>query len=463
MKWMVTLALLVVAGGGAWFYFSKNADDKLQFTTAVVAKGDLTQAVTATGTLNPVVNVTVGSQISGIIEKLFANFNSAVTNGQVIAQLDAASYQANVMSAEADLANSKAQLELAQLNARRSEELSRNKLVAQSDADQAVATLHQAEAQVQIKNASLNRAKVDLSRCTIYAPVDGIVIDRKVDVGQTVAASMSAPVLFQIANDLTKMQINANVSEADVGTIEEGQTVTFTVDAFPGRTFPGKVTQVRNSPTTVQNVVTYDAIIEVSNPDLKLKPGMTANVSIVIAQRNGTLKISNSAFRYKPADAATNFLLAAEIKIAATNAATSTAPAFTGNESPEELQKRVGEMRARGEEIPQAIREKMRGYYAAGTLQRPAGGGRRGEGGGRGGASGGTQPSSRTVYVLVSSGGDDKLKPVTIKTGINDGAATEITEGLSEGDKVVTAAISPNSANQPAANPFGGGGMGQRR
>jgi HlyD family secretion protein len=241
--------------------------------------------------------------------------------------------------------------------------------------------------------------------------------------------------------------------------------VTFTVDAFPGLTFPGKVTQVRNSPTTVQNVVTYDAIIEVSNPDLKLKPGMTANVSIVIAQRNGTLKISNSAFRYKPADAATNFLLAAETKVAATNAVASTAPALTGNESPEELQKRVSEMRARGEEIPQAIREKIRGYYAAGTLQRPAGGGgRRGEGGERhSGASSGAQPSSRTVYILVSNGGDDKLKPVTIKTGINDGAATEITEGLNEGDKVVTAAISPNAANQPAANPFGGGGMGQRR
>jgi HlyD family secretion protein len=451
--------------GIAWYYFRGHGDDKLQFSTVTVARGDVVQAVTATGTLNPVVSVTVGSQISGIIQSLFANFNSAVTNGQIIAQLDAATYQANVMSAEADLANSKAQLELAQLNSRRSEKLFQTKLIAQSENDQTVAALHQAEAQVQIKNAAVNRAKVDLSRCTIYAPVDGIVIDRKVDVGQTVAASMSAPVLFQIANDLTKMQINANVSEADVGSIEEGQSVTFTVDAFPSRTFPGKVTQVRNSPTTVQNVVTYDAIIEVSNPDLKLKPGMTANVSIVIAQRTGALKISNSAFRYKPADAATNFLLAAEIKIAATNAATSTAPAFTGNESPEELQKRVGEMRARGEEIPQAIREKMRGYYQSGALQRPAGGGggRRGEGGGRGGASGGTQPSSRTVYLLVGSGGDDKLKPVTIKTGINDGAATEIIDGLKDGDKVVTAAISPNAANQPAANPFGGGGMMQRR
>ena len=456
---MVTLALLAGVGGGAWYFFRQRADDKLQFTTVVVARGDLIQAVTATGPLNPVLNVQVGSQISGIIQSLFADFNTKVFSNQVIAQLDSATYQANVMSAEADLANSKAQLELAQLNARRSEELVKNKLVAQSDADQSVATLHQAEAQVQIKNASLNRAKVDLSRCTIYAPVDGIVIDRKVDVGQTVAASMSAPVLFQIANDHTKMQIDANVSEADVGSVEEGQPVTFTVDAFPGRNFTGKVIQIRNAPTTVQNVVTYDAVIEVSNPDLKLKPGLTAIVSIVIAQRNGALKISNSAFRYKPSDAATNLLLAAETKVAATNAT----PALTGNETPEELQKHVSEMRARGEEIPQAIREKLRGYYAAGTLQRPPGSGRRGEGGERRSGSG-AQPSSRTVYVLVGSGDDAKLKPVTIKTGINDGAATEIIEGLNEGDKVVTAAISPNSASQPAANPFGGGGgMGPRR
>ena len=462
MKWIVALVLLAVAGGGAWFYFGKSADDKLQFTTATVARGDLIQAVTATGPLNPVLNVQVGSQISGIIQSLFADFNTKVYSNQVIAQLDSATYQANVMSAEADLANSKAQLELAQLNARRSEELVKNKLVAQSDADQSVATLHQAEAQVQIKNASLNRAKVDLSRCTIYAPVDGIVIDRKVDVGQTVAASMSAPVLFQIANDLTKMQIDANVSEADVGSVEEGQPVTFTVDAFPGRNFPGKVIQIRNAPTTVQNVVTYDAVIEVSNPDLKLKPGLTANVSIVIAQRNDALKISNSAFRYKPGDGATNLLIAAETKVAATNAATSSAPALTGNEAPEELQKRVGEMRAHGEEIPPAIREKMRGYYQSGVLQRPAGSGRRGDGGERRGGSG-TQPSSRTVYVLVGSGEDAKLKPVIVKTGINDGATTEVIEGLNEGDKVVTAAILPNSASQPAANPFGGGGMGQRR
>ena len=460
VKWIIVLGGLALLGGGAWYFFGKRGDGVPQFQTTTVARGDIVQAVTATGTLNPVLNVTVGSQISGIIQKLFVDFNSTVTNGQVIAQLDAATYQANVMSAEADLANAKAQLELAQLNARRSEALLKNKLVAQSDYDQNVAALHQAEAQVQTRNAALNRAKVDLSRCTIYAPVDGLVIDRKVDVGQTVAASMSAPVLFQIANDLTKMQIDANVSEADVGNVEEGQSVNFTVDAFPGRTFTGKVIQIRNSPTTVQNVVTYDAVIEVNNADLKLKPGMTANVSIVTAQRSGVLKISNSAFRYKPADALTNRVIAADAPAETTNApAASSEPALTGNEPPEELQKRVREMRDRGEEVPQAIREKLRGYFQSGVLQRPAGfgGGRRGEGGeGSRSRGSGAQPSKRTVYLLVSEAGTDKLKAATIKTGISDGLTTEVIEGLSEGDKAVTTVILPNASAAPAqSNPFG--------
>ena len=458
-KWILVLGGLALLGGGAWYFSSKRGDGVPQFQTAAVARGDIVQAVTATGTLNPVLNVTVGSQISGIIQKLFVDFNSIVTNGQVIAQLDPATYQANVMSAEADVANAKAQLEFAQLNARRSEELLKNKLVAQSDYDQNVAALHQADAQVQTRNAALNRAKVDLSRCTIYAPVDGIVIDRKVDVGQTVAASMSAPVLFQIAHDLTQMQIDANVSEADVGNVEESQSVNFTVDAFPGRTFIGKVRQIRNAPTTVQNVVTYDAVIEVSNADLKLKPGMTANVSIITAQRASVLKISNSAFRYKPADALTNLVITAVAPAETTNApVASSEPALTGNEPPEELQKRVHEMRDRGEEVPQAIREKLRGYYQSGVLQRPAGfgGGHRGEGGEGSRPRGpGAQPSKRTVYLLVSDAGSEKLKAVPIKTGISDGLTTEVIEGLSEGDKAVTTVILPNAAAPAQSNPFG--------
>src|ERR1051325_206180 len=169
-----------------------------------------------------------------------------------------------------------------------------------------MASLHQAEATVKIKEASLENAKVNLARCTIYSPVDGTVISRNVDIGQTVAASMSAPVLFQVANDLTKMQIDAAVSEADIGAIDEGQNVSFTVDAFPERKFNGRVKQIRNAPTTVQNVVTYDTVIEVSNPDMKLRPGMTANASIITAERHGVLKIPNASLRFRPPEPNTN-------------------------------------------------------------------------------------------------------------------------------------------------------------
>src|ERR1700730_7175568 len=274
-----------------------------QFQTATVTRGSITQAVTATGTLNPVVNVQVGSQVSGNIAKLFADFNSDVKAGQVVAQIDPVLFQAAVTQAEGDLATAQAGLELAKLNATRTQQLFTKKNSSQADLDQAIATLHQSEANVKIKQGALDKAKADLEHCAITSPVDGVVISRNVDVGQTVAASLQAPVIFQIANDLTKMQIDSNVAEADVGVLEVGQDVDFTVDAFPMRTFHGKVVQVRNAPITVQNVVTYDTVIGVSNPDLKLKPGMTANVSIMIAYRDDVLQIKNAALRYRPPDA----------------------------------------------------------------------------------------------------------------------------------------------------------------
>src|SRR5437870_3847533 len=273
------------------------------YQSATVTRGPITQAVTATGTLNPVVNVQVGSQVSGNIAKLFADFNSQVKAGQVVAQIDPALFQATVTQAEGDLANAQAALELAKVNAKRTQDLFARKTSSQADLDQAMANLHQAEANVKIKQGALDKAKVDLEHCTITSPIDGVVISRSVDVGQTVAASLQAPVIFQIANDLTKMQIDSNVAEADVGVLEMGQGVDFTVDAFPMRTFHGKVVQVRNAPITVQNVVTYDTVIGVGNPDLKLKPGMTANVSIIIAHRDDALQIKNAALRYRPADA----------------------------------------------------------------------------------------------------------------------------------------------------------------
>src|ERR1043166_1828774 len=273
------------------------------YQTAPITRGPITQAVTATGTLNPVVNVQVGSQVSGNIAKLFADFNSEVKAGQIVAQIDPMLFQAAVTQAEGDLASAQAALELAKVNATRTEQLFKQKISSQQDLDQAMANLHQAEANVKIKQGALDKAKADLDHCTITSPIDGVVISRSVDVGQTVAASLQAPVIFQIANDLTKMQIDSNVAEADVGVVQVGQDVDFTVDAFPTQTFHGKVVQVRNAPITVQNVVTYDTVIGVSNPDLKLKPGMTANVSIIAARKDNVFQIKNAALRYRPTEA----------------------------------------------------------------------------------------------------------------------------------------------------------------
>jgi HlyD family secretion protein len=428
-KWIVVLVIVGVVGGVVVWHFASRGPSEPQYQTVAVAREDIIQAVTATGTLNPVTNVTVGSQISGNIQKLFVDFNSKVTANQVVAQLDPATYQAAVAQAEGDLANAKANQELSKVEADRADQLVKNKLISQSDYDKAIATYHQADAQVKIKDAALQKARVDLSRCTIYAPVDGIVISRSVDVGQTVAASLSAPTLFIIANDLTKMQIDANVAEADVGGVEEGQDVTFTVDAFPYRTFVGKVVQVRNAPTTVQNVVTYDTVIGVDNPDMKLKPGMTANVSIVIAERKNALKVPNMALRFRPPESAV-----AEVK---TNAPMTVASADPANNAP----------RAQG-------------------TNRPEGGRRnRGQGGGGPGSGGRPRPERqmmRTVYTLDAKG---NLKPVQIKVGITDSISTEVIDGLSEGEQVITGINSPDQPinTQRPANPFGGGGGGFRR
>jgi HlyD family secretion protein len=273
------------------------------YQTATITRGPITQAVTATGTLNPVVNVQVGSQVSGNIAKLFVDFNSQVKAGQVVAQIDPALFQATVTQAEGDLASAQAALEFAKVNATRTQELFARKTSSQADLDLAMANFHQAEANVKIKQGALDKVRADLEHCTITSPIDGVVISRSVDVGQTVAASLQAPVIFAIANDLTKMQIDANVAEADVGVVKIDQNVDFTVDAFPMETFHGKVVQVRNAPITVQNVVTYDTVIGVSNPELKLKPGMTANVSIIVAHKDDALQIKNAALRYRPPDA----------------------------------------------------------------------------------------------------------------------------------------------------------------
>lgn len=389
----LVIGIVVVILAGLLFARCRKESGR-RFQTVTVTRGPLTQAVTATGTLNPVQNVQVGSQVSGNIQKLFVDFNSTVKAGETIAQIDPVVFRATVTQAEGDLASARAALDLARVSATRTEDLFAKKNSSQSDLDQAMASLHQAEANVKIKEGALGKAKADLDHCTITSPIDGIVISRNVDVGQTVAASLQAPVIFTIANDLTKMQIDANVAEADVGGVAVDQDVDFTVDAFPAQTFHGKVVQVRNAPITVQNVVTYDTVIGVTNPDLKLKPGMTANVSIISAQRENAIKVANSALRFRMPDE----------------------PAS-----------------------PVAKRDPGSGGQPGG---KPAGRGER--------------RIERSVYVLESPGSTPKK--VTIKTGIGDGVATEILEGLKEGDRVVTGLMeSGAAATTPATNPFGGG------
>jgi HlyD family secretion protein len=431
LKWLILLVIVGgVAGAVAWRYANREGNVP-QYQAQEVTRGDIIQAVTATGSLNPVTNVTVGSQISGNILKLYVDWNSPVKANQIVAQLDPSTYKAAVAQADGELASANATMELTQIEAKRADELFKNKLISESDHDTAIANLHSAQATVQIRQAALDTAKVSLDRCTIMSPVDGIVISRNVDVGQTVAASLSAPTLFVIANDLTKMEIDANVSEADVGGVEVDQNVSFTVDAFPTRTFVGKVVQVRNAPTNYQNVVTYDCVIGVDNHDMKLKPGMTANVSIVIAERKDALKVANSALRFRPPEIASKEVKTNATKVVATNNGAAAPPGTQAD--------------------------------AAG---RP-GGGRRGPGGGGGGPGGPGGPGGhthaehqpvRTVYVMADKEDPSKLKPVQVKVGISDGIFTEITDGLNEGDEVVTGMSFPEASGVAPSNPFGGPG-----
>jgi HlyD family secretion protein len=469
LKWLVFL-LLVGGAAGAWrWYGTRNKDNPIDYKTAAVSRGDLTQAVTANGPISPVKSVTVGSQVSGIIVDLKVDFNSRVTNGQVIAQIDPSTYQQYIMQSEAELANAKAGLELADLNYRRAKDLRGKELIPQADYDKAVVDLHQAEAVVKMREASLKKSTVDLERATIYSPIDGVVISRAVDVGQTVAASFNAPTLFYLANDLRNMRIEAMVSEADVGGVQEGQPVTFTVDAYQGRQFRGEVTQVRFAPITNQNVVNYVTIVNVNNDDLKLRPGMTATASIITAQRRDVLRIPSAALRFRPPEKAviagsTNAPAAGSggtnRAVAAAEGPGDSGPPGESGERPnrEEMKKRFESM---SPEEREQFRAKMRARFGDG------------QGGRRGSSTGGDGPVTRTVYLIErdSSAGKEQtiLKPVTVKVGISDGTFNEVLEGLKEGDVVVTglnlpapATASATGARPGGTSPFGGpfgGGM----
>ena len=299
--------ILALLGGAAWWFFLRpsNSGPAIAFNSAAVTKGDVIQAVTATGDLQPVVEVDVSSQISGLLTEVLVDFNDRVSEGDVLARIDPATFESRLVSARAELANAEANYRLAVLNNERVHSLFERNLVSLQEVDQSDAQLSQANAQLLTRTSSVTNAETDVARCTLYAPIDGIVIDRIAEVGKTVAASLNAPTLFTIVNDLREMEINAYVSEADIGSIAEGQDVNFSVDAYPSRTFRGKVTQIRNSPQREQSVIVYSTIVSVNNSDLRLKPGMTANVEIVTAARNDVVRVPNSALRVRVPDGVT--------------------------------------------------------------------------------------------------------------------------------------------------------------
>jgi len=349
-----------------------------RYDYAAVTRGDIQEHVTASGSLSALVSVDVGSQVSGKITHLYADFNSPVHKGQLVAEIDPTVYEAQMQQAQGDLASARADVTLKGQNLQRKKILVPLKAASQLDLDQATAELAQAEATVTIKEAALHSAQANLGYCKITAPVDGIVISRKVDEGQTVIAAMSTPVLFTVAQDITKMNITADISEADIGQVKVGQDVEFGVDAFPNEVFHGKVSQVRKSPTTTQNVVTYQTIIAVANPDQKLFPGMTADVSILVLQRDNVLKVPNAALRYSPPE----------------DAKFSTAP-------PKQLQR-----------------------------------------------------AQQLAYTLQAD--NVTLAPRIVHTGATDGVGTEIVDGLSASERVVTATATIGAASNQFGPPSGG-------
>jgi len=463
------LILVLAAAGVAWYFLRTNGEKPPEIATTRVNRGDITQAVTATGDLQPVLTVDVGAQVSGQVKEVLVDFNSKVKAGDVLARIDPLPAEQRVRQAEADLESAKANNQLLKVTADRTRELSEKHLVSQAELDTAIAQYAQASATLLTRTASVENARLDLQHCTITAPIDGMVLSRNTDPGRTVNSSMNAPVLFTLVNDLAHLQINAAVAEADVGSIAEGQDVTFTVDAFPNRTFRGKVRQVRNAATTNQSVVSYATIIDVANNDLKLKPGMTANVSIIIAQRTGVLRVANATLRAR---------IPSELlpKPPATTATPGTSPAAKAPAALSDQERRTA-MRAvftesgiqfgtppTNEQIEKAKKlaeEKgLDPEMISRMLTRFSGGGPGGPGGPGGRRGPGNDPSAvnqivtRTLYKLADPA-SKRIESVSARLGISDGVNTEVLDGLAENDTVITSVTLPGSNPAAAAqNPF---------
>ena len=299
-KALVIAAVAAIAALAVWLLSGGKKEEKITFDTAAVAPANIMNSITATGTIEPVTSVTVGTQVSGIVSKLFVDYNSVVKKGQVIAELDKTNLMSQLNTAKTQLATAQSQLNYQTANYKRYKTLFEKGLVAADDFDNAKLSYTQAKEQVASAKEEVQRAQTNLGYATITSPIDGVVLSKSVEEGQTVAASFSTPELFTIAQDLTNMQVVADVDEADIGDVKEGERVSFTVDAYPDDTFEGEVKQVRQEATTTNNVVTYEVVISAPNADLKLKPGLTANVTIYTAERKGVLSVPSKALRFTP-------------------------------------------------------------------------------------------------------------------------------------------------------------------
>jgi len=402
---LIALSATALCALGIGYYVVQKqaaADPETRYKTQVLAKGEVTQTVSANGTLNPVTLVSVGTQVSGTVKKLHVDFNDQVKAGQVLAELDDAIYSAQVRQSDAGMASAQAALQLARASETRMKSLFKEEYVSRQELDQAVQVRESAEAQARLVRAQNDRDRANLGYSVIRSPVSGVVVDRSIDVGQTVAASFQTPTLFKIAQDLTQMQIYTTFAEADIGAIRVDQPVRFNVDAFPNRSFRGKVKQIRLNPTTQQNVVTYNVVVAVENPEQLLLPGMTAYVSIVVAQKKDVLLAPNTALRFKPAET--------------------------------DKVDKAGE-KADGEPAKSANGSRPGGQPGAGGEKREK---RRDAGSG-------------TVHVLS----EGQLKPMKINTGITDARFTEVAGGeLKEGDRVITGENLPNASPAASSSTF---------
>ncbi len=441
-------AALVVFGsmGALLYYRSKHAPAPFTFETEPLAKRPIVGRVTATGTLLATVTVQVGTQVSGRIQKLNADYNSEVKKGQLVAKIDPLLFEAALEQSRANFLQSRAQLESAKASSELNKKLyarelalQKDSLASQQDVETAQTNSQVSEANVNVAQAnvaqnaaSLHQAEANLDYTNIISPIDGTVISRSVDVGQTVAASLSAPTLFTIAEDLHKMQVNTNVSEGDVGRLEMGMDATFTVDAFPGRNFKGKISQIRNSATTLQNVVTYDAVIDVNNEDLKLRPGMTANTTVVYAEKDDVLSVPNAALRFRPPS---------EMM----------APEASGSTGEHHRRHGDGQSPPQGD-APSAASSGGEGHHR--DRDGGATGGSEGRGEGKGEGKGDGRGDAKTVW--VERGG--LAVPVRVHLGLTDGSYTEVTgREIKEGDPVIVDATQSGKSAAPGA-PAGGGG-----